>query len=117
MRLVVDAVSSFGAEPIQLAGSGIDLLVASSNKCLHGLPGAAFVLVSPAAAARAAEVPSRSVYLDLAGYLRAAESGSVPFTPAVPAISALDAALEELAERGLDAHQAAYRARAAMLDG
>jgi 2-aminoethylphosphonate-pyruvate transaminase len=117
VRLVVDAVSSFGAEPIALAGSGIDLLVASSNKCLHGLPGAAFVLVSPAGAARVAEVPRRSVYLDLAGYLRAAESGSVPFTPAVPAIAALDAALEELAERGLDEHQAAYRERAATLDG
>ncbi len=116
VRLVVDAVSSFGAEPIELRDSGIDLLVASSNKCLHGLPGAAFVLVSPAGAARAAEVPRRSVYLDLQGYLRAAETGSVPFTPAVPAISALDAALGELAERGLAAHQAAYRARAAVLD-
>jgi 2-aminoethylphosphonate-pyruvate transaminase len=116
VRLVVDAVSSFGAEPIELLDSGIDLLVASSNKCLHGLPGAAFVFVSPAGAARAAEVPRRSVYLDLLGYLRAAETGSVPFTPAVPAISALDAALAELAERGLVAHQAAYRARAAVLD-
>ena len=117
VRLVVDAVSSFGAEPIQLAGSGIDLLVASSNKCLHGLPGAAFVFVSPEGAARVAEVPRRSVYLDLAGYLRAAESGSVPFTPAIPAIAALDAALGELAERGLEEHQAAYRERAATLDG
>jgi 2-aminoethylphosphonate-pyruvate transaminase len=116
VRLMVDAVSSFGAEPIELDGSGIDLLVASSNKCLHGLPGAAFVLVSPAGAARVAEVPRRSVYLDLAGYLRAAETGSVPFTPAVPAMRALDAALEELAERGLEEHQAAYRARAATLD-
>jgi 2-aminoethylphosphonate-pyruvate transaminase len=116
VRLVVDAVSSFGAEPIELDGSGIDMLVASSNKCLHGLPGAAFVLVSPAGAIRAAEVPRRSVYLDLSGYLRAASTGSVPFTPAVPAIAALDAALGELAERGLEAHQAAYRARAAALD-
>jgi 2-aminoethylphosphonate-pyruvate transaminase len=114
--LVVDAVSSFGAEPIALEGSGIDMLVASSNKCLHGLPGAAFVLVSPAGAVRAAEVPRRSVYLDLSGYLRAASTGSVPFTPAVPAIAALDAALGELEERGLAAHQAAYRERAAALD-
>jgi 2-aminoethylphosphonate-pyruvate transaminase len=117
VRLVVDAVSSFGAEPIALAGSGIDLLVASSNKCLHGLPGAAFVFVSPAGAARVAEVPRRSVYLDLAGYLRSAETGSPPFTPSVPALTALDAALAELLERGLEAHQAAYRERAAMLDG
>jgi 2-aminoethylphosphonate-pyruvate transaminase len=113
---VVDAVSSFGAEPLVLDGSGIDMLVASSNKCLHGLPGAAFVLVSPAGAVRAAEVPRRSVYLDLSGYLRAASTGSVPFTPAVPAIASLDAALGELEERGLAAHQKAYRERAAALD-
>jgi len=40
----------------------------------------------------------------------------VPFTPAVPAIAALDAALGEIAERGLGEHQAAYRARATALD-
>jgi 2-aminoethylphosphonate-pyruvate transaminase len=116
VRLLVDAVSSFGAEPIRLAGSGIDLLACSSNKCLHGLPGVAFVLASPAGCARAAEVPAQSVYLDLATYVERARGGSVPFTPAVPALVALDAALDELLERGLSAHQEAYRARAAVLD-
>src|SRR5262249_8722936 len=71
VRLVVDAVSSFGAEEISLAGSGIDFLCCSANKCLHGLPGAAFVLVSPAGAARAAEVRPTSLYLDLTSYLEA----------------------------------------------
>jgi 2-aminoethylphosphonate-pyruvate transaminase len=116
VRLVVDAVSSFGAEPIRLAEGGIDFLAASSNKCLHGLPGAAFVLVSPAGAARLADARPGSVYADLAGYLAAEATGSVPFTPPVPAILALDAALEELLESGLAAHQARYRERAAVLD-
>src|SRR5262245_17073912 len=47
---VVDAVSSFGVEELDPAGWGVDLLACSSNKCLSGLPGAAFLLVSPAAA-------------------------------------------------------------------
>jgi 2-aminoethylphosphonate-pyruvate transaminase len=117
VRLMVDAVSSFGAEEIELAGSGIDFLACSSNKCLHGLPGAAFVLVSPEGVARAAEVPAASVYLDLPAYMRSAETGSVPFTPAIPALAALDAALAELtAEGGIAARRTAYAARCAVLD-
>jgi 2-aminoethylphosphonate-pyruvate transaminase len=100
VRLVVDAVSSFGVEDIVLEDSGIDFLACSSNKCLHGLPGAAFVLVSPAGATRVAEVPAPSLYLDLAAYLAVETSGSVPFTPAIPAILALDAALRDFAVQG-----------------
>jgi 2-aminoethylphosphonate-pyruvate transaminase len=117
VRLMVDAVSSFGAEKIELADSGIDFLACSSNKCLHGLPGAAFVLVSPEGAARAAEVPPSSVYLDLPAYIRSAEVGSVPFTPAIPALAALDAALAELiVEGGIAARRESYAARCAVLD-
>ncbi len=113
--VVVDAVSSFGAEQIDAAD--VDLLACSSNKCLHGLPGAAFVLVSPAGRERAAAVPAGSVYLDLTGYLDAADAGTVPFTPAVPALASLDAALDELAlEGGVAARGAAYARRAAVLD-
>jgi 2-aminoethylphosphonate-pyruvate transaminase len=116
VRLMVDAVSSFGAEPIELATSGIDFLTCSSNKCLHGLPGLAFVLASPDGIARAEESAPASLYADLRTYLDAERRGSPPFTPPVPAVLALDAALDELIARGLDAHQAAYRARAAVLD-
>ena len=41
---VVDAMSSFGAIPIDLPGIGIDFLVSSSNKCIEGVPGFSFVL-------------------------------------------------------------------------
>ncbi len=116
VRTVVDAVSSFGVEELDPAAWGIDLLACSSNKCLSGLPGAAFVLVSPAGAQRAAEVPPRSVYLDLQAYLRSAASGSVPFTPAIPALAALDAALDELLEEGFAPRAARYRYRCDVLD-
>jgi 2-aminoethylphosphonate-pyruvate transaminase len=42
--LMVDAMSSFGALPIDMARDGIDVLVSSSNKCIEGVPGFAYVL-------------------------------------------------------------------------
>src|SRR5262249_48390112 len=42
--VLVDAISSLGAEELALDGAGIDFVASTSNKCLHGLPGAAFIL-------------------------------------------------------------------------
>jgi 2-aminoethylphosphonate-pyruvate transaminase len=116
VRVLVDAISSLGAEELELAGTGIDMVACTSNKCLHGLPGTSFVLLSPAGAARAAEAPRRSLYLDIAAYLEAQKKSTVPFTPAVPALYGLEAALDELLDEGLEHRQAAYRARVALLD-
>jgi 2-aminoethylphosphonate-pyruvate transaminase len=117
VRVVVDAISSLGAEELDLAGSGIDMVACTSNKCLHGLPGASFVLLSPDGVARVAEAPPRSLYLDIAGYLAAQKKSTVPFTPSVPAIYGLEAALDELLDEGLAHRQASYRGRVAFLDG
>jgi 2-aminoethylphosphonate-pyruvate transaminase len=116
VRVLVDAISSLGAEELRLADSGIDMVACTSNKCLHGLPGTSFVLLSPAGATRVAEAPRRSVYLDIAGYLESQRKASVPFTPAVPAVYGLEAALDELLDEGLEHRQAAYRYRVALLD-
>ncbi len=113
---LVDAISSLGAEPLDLTGSGIDFVACTSNKCLHGLPGAAFVLVSPRGQQRIVEVPPRSLYFDLSGYLKAQAKHTVPFTPAIPAIYGLDAALDELFDEGLEHRQAYYKARMDYLD-
>jgi 2-aminoethylphosphonate-pyruvate transaminase len=114
--VAVDAISSFGAEDLPLAGTGIDMVASTSNKCLHGLPGAAFVLISPRGQERIAEVPPRSLYFDLMGYLKAQQKRTVPFTPAIPAIYGLDAALDELLDDGLNARQLLYQTRMATLD-
>lgn len=112
--VAVDAISSLGAEELSL--DGLDLVACTGNKCLHGLPGVAFVLLSPRAQVRLAQVPPRSLYLDLTGYLAAQASGSVPFTPAIPAVLALDAALDELLDEGPAARRAHYAERMARLD-
>lgn len=41
---MVDAMSSFGAIPLDLAAARIDFLISSANKCIEGVPGFGFVL-------------------------------------------------------------------------
>ena len=113
--VLVDAISSFGVEVLH-AGDGIEWIAGTANKCLHGLPGIAFVLASQRAVERVREVPPRSLYLDLRTYLDAEARGTVPFTPAIPAVFALNAALEELGELGLEVRRADYLARMRRLD-
>lgn len=97
-RLLVDAVSSFGAEGIEFDAWNIDACAATANKCLHGVPGTAFVIVRRAALDNA--VGNRSVYLNLATYCAAQDVGTTPFTQSVQTFYGLDAALDELLEGG-----------------
>ncbi len=114
--LAVDAISSLGAEELDLTLPGIGLVAGTANKCLHGLPGVSFVLLSPEGIVRVREARPPTVYLDLAAYLDAASRGSVPFTPPIPAVYALEAALDELSEEGPAARRAFYRERIGVLD-
>lgn len=98
-ELLVDAVSSFGAEALDFEGWGITACAGSANKCLHGAPGAAFVVTRRAALPPPQAVAS-SLYLDLGAYCRAQDAGDCLFTPAVPIFYALAEALREHAEGG-----------------
>lgn len=112
VALLVDAVSSFGAEAIAF-GPAVSAVAATANKCLHGAPGAAFVLARRSALAKAA---TRALYLDLASYAEKQDARGTPFTPAVPAFHALAAALAEHAEAGgWSARRVHYRALAAQV--
>lgn len=106
--VLLDAVSSFGGEPIAFGAGRVEACAGAANKCLHGVPGAAFVLLRRALLA--GELPQRSVYLDLATYCRAQDAGSTPFTQSVQAFYALDEALDELRDQGgWTARRARYR--------
>ncbi len=96
VRLLVDAVSSFGAEAIDFGGN-IDAVAATANKCLHGVPGAAFVIARRDALANAA---SRTYYLDIARLAKLQDQRNTPFTPSVHAYYALVEALREHQEEG-----------------
>jgi len=99
-HLLLDAVSSFGAEEIHFDDWDLTALAATSNKCLHAPPGAAFVIARRSALTRPDDRVG-SVYLDLRRYHGPQQEGGFsPFTPAVNTIAALAVALEELAAGG-----------------
>src|SRR5580698_10379349 len=61
---IVDAMSSFGAIPVDMKGGYIDFLISSANKCIEGVPGFGFVLARRQALERA-KGQARTVSLDL----------------------------------------------------
>jgi len=108
---LVDAMSSFGGVPIDLADSGIDLLVSSANKCIQGVPGFGLVLARRDLLI-SVEGRARSLSLDLAAQWKGLEAdGQFRFTPPTHAILAFWQALLELeAERGIAGRAARYSA-------
>ena len=97
--LLVDAVSSFGGEPIEFADWNLEAVAGVANKCLHGAPGVAFVLARTDRLAEGAS-GATSLYLDLFRHDAEQRKGSTAFTQAVPACQALSEALRELNEGG-----------------
>jgi 2-aminoethylphosphonate-pyruvate transaminase len=97
IQMLVDGVSSFGAEALNFSDSSVAAVAATANKCLHGVPGASFVIVRRSELKRAA---SRTYYLDLLRLSRLQDQRGTPFTPAVHVYYALVEALREHAEQG-----------------
>jgi 2-aminoethylphosphonate-pyruvate transaminase len=99
-RYFVDAMSSFGALPVNLADCGIDFLVSSANKCIEGVPGFTFILCKKASL-ESCEGQARSLSLDLfAQWKGFCENGQFRFTPPTHALLAFRQALTELAAEG-----------------
>lgn len=118
-RMILDAVSAFGAWPFSLAEHPeCDAVVFTSNKCLEGLPGLGFA-VSPIARLLACQGNAGSWALDLADiYQHALKSGwgSYRFTPPAQVLRAFGVALDlYAAEGGQPARLARYARNAALL--
>jgi len=116
VRLMLDAVSSFGVEAIDADGWNIVALAATANKCLQGVPGISFVLARKHMWADEL-VPAGSVYLDLASYYQGQHgAGFSPFTQAVQPAFALLEALRELEDiGGWEQRRSVYRYRAGLI--
>ena len=108
--LIVDAMSSFAALPIDLTRTPIDALIAASGKCLEGVPGMGFVIVRQEKI-EAASGNSHSLALDLHDqwvYMR--RTGQWRFTPPTHVVAALRAALDQFhAEGGTVSRGSRYR--------
>jgi 2-aminoethylphosphonate-pyruvate transaminase len=97
---IVDAMSSFGAIPIDFDKAGIDYLVSSANKCIEGVPGFSFVICRRDALL-ACDGYARSLSLDLLDQFKGFEkNGQFRYTPPTHSILAFEQALHELEQEG-----------------
>jgi 2-aminoethylphosphonate-pyruvate transaminase len=117
-RLLVDAMSAFGALPLDAATTSYDALVASSNKCLEGVPGIGFAIIRQSAL-EGAKGNAPSLSLDLHDQWVAMEkTRQWRFTPPTHVLAALDQALaEHAAEGGIAGRGARYANNCRILVG
>ena len=115
-RYLIDAMSSFGGIPLTFAASKADFIVSSSNKCIEGVPGFAFVLAERSAL-ESCKGQAKTLALDLHAQWAALEkNGQFRFTPPTHAMLAFDRALVELEEEGgVAARNARYAGNQARL--
>ena len=114
--LIVDAMSSFAALPIDVRATPFDALIAASGKCLEGVPGMGFVIVRKAVLeARAGN--AHSLAMDLHDqYVYMEKTTQWRYTPPTHVVVAFNAALDQLlAEGGQPARLARYTANCATL--
>jgi 2-aminoethylphosphonate-pyruvate transaminase len=119
-RMILDAVSAFGALPLDLSRQPeIDAAMFTPNKCLEGIPGIAFAIARRDALSSAAPGQAESWSFDLCDIFRHGERdgwGSLRFTPPAQTLAALRTALAlHAAEGGAPARLARYRANARVL--
>ena len=113
--VMVDAMSSFGALPLDMS-HGFDVMVSSSNKCIEGVPGFSYVVVKRDMLV-ASKGMSHSVVLDLYEQWTGLEAnGQFRFTPPTHALVAFHQAMREHAEEGgVAARGARYQRNAQLL--
>src|SRR5271170_3560893 len=114
--LIIDAMSSYGAIPIDARAIRFDALIAASGKCLEGVPGMGFVIARRAALERSTG-NSASLALDLLDqwqYMQ--KTGQWRFTPPTHVLAALRAAITQFqSQGGQGARLARYRENCAAL--
>ncbi|MHA1340289.1 MAG: pyridoxal-phosphate-dependent aminotransferase family protein [Promethearchaeota archaeon] len=100
--LCVDAVSCMAGVEIKVDEWGIDVCLASTQKCF-GLPaGLAVSSISEDAYKKAETVPNRGFYLDFLTMRKNSMKNQTPSTPAIPLIRALNTVLDRIFEEGVE---------------
>lgn len=103
MLFVVDAISSFLADPYYMDRWFIDVSILSSQKALSIAPGVSILIMNK----RTTEIVKRNhvstVYFDLKLYLKNMENGQTPFTPAVGILLQLHKRLQNIKQKGVEA--------------
>lgn len=99
--LIVDAMSSFGGVPIDMAALGIDFMISSANKCIQGVPGFGFIIARRSLLEQCKGV-ARSLSLDIYDQWETMEKGHGKwrFTSPTHVVRAFMQAMTELKEEG-----------------
>lgn len=101
MLLVVDAISAFLADPIDMENSCIDVLIFSSQKSLALGPGLSVIMLSPKIYdERIKDSKPKTMYFDFNSYIDNGKRGQTPFTPAVRVIYELHDMLKHIEAAG-----------------
>ena len=98
--LVVDAISSFLADEVDMSKNNLDVVITGSQKALACPPGVSIIALSPKAIDKIEKNNCKSMYLDLKNALKNGERGQTPFTPAVGILIQINARLNEIFENG-----------------
>src|SRR3954470_20529461 len=98
--LLIDAMSAFGAIPLDVTQTPFDAVAASSNKCIEGVPGLGFVICRKAVLEKA-KGNATTLVLDLhEQWSNLAKTGQYRFTPPIHVIVAFHQALREFDAEG-----------------
>ncbi|MEC0091278.1 2-aminoethylphosphonate aminotransferase [Paenibacillus macquariensis] len=109
VELIVDAISSFGAVPIQMEDMNISYLIASSNKNVQGLPGVSFVIAPRQKFEGLQHVRQRSYYLNLYDqYKYFLKHNQMRFTAPIQTLYALRQAINEFMLEGIEQRYSRY---------
>jgi len=107
---IVDAVSGFAGDSLNIKESNVDFCFSNTNKGLSGLPVISFVCAKRDSIEQVRDVPIRNYYLNMLKYHDYAEkSNETPFTPQIPLFYMFNQALDELLGEGVDNRIARYR--------
>lgn len=98
--LAVDSISSFLADPFDMAALGVNVMITGSQKALACPPGISVIVLDNEALKRVEANNVKSMYFDLKDALKNGERGQTPFTPAVGILLQINARLREIERNG-----------------
>ncbi|MGE4283586.1 MAG: alanine--glyoxylate aminotransferase family protein [Clostridia bacterium] len=109
LLLIVDAISSFIADPISMRNLYADIVLTGSQKALAVPPGVSILVINERTIKRICSQRPTCLYLDLQSALKNGERGQTPFTPAVGILYQLHKRMSEILKRGIEAERARMR--------
>lgn len=100
IMLIVDAISAFLADDVDMSKLGAAAVITGSQKALAVHPGIAIIALSPCALNRVEKNDEKCMYLSLKEALSNMKRGQTPFTPAVTTLLEINVRLKAIKDNG-----------------